>query len=384
MSPPISQTYPFPQPTPPLAVESEYWNERCEIRTDLLKKLRDLCREKLGRDRFPPTFWAFCQVADLTKLQDMIDDLRSACNTRSAQQILEPTIKDSDVCVDRWLQNVSVTKSSKSGTDHSGRSDTACNNCKKRDEYKCILTGIPDPEAAHIYPSRLLKASTREPRAVGRFWDILNVFWDENRVQRWKAEISGNPNDMQESKHGCFNMLCLDKYAHTLWGNGLFALRPMEITNDRTLKVQFYWQRGLSDALTEIDLLTEPESSRGLFGAKNHSLPRFTGKVMDNREPEYRAIASGDIFTLNTNNPRDMPLPSLALLEIQWNLQRVAGMSGAAELNSISDSDDRDADTTSAVELTRRIYEWLGLFTHSDEGFAVQQPPIEVRSMMQS
>ena len=108
-------------------------------------------------------------------------------------------------------------------------------------------------------------------------------------------------------------MLYLDKYIHALWGNGLFALRPMENDDPTTLKVQFHWQRGVLDALTEINPLTEPESSRGMF--RDHYIGLRTGKFKDQAEPEYKAIASGDIFTLNTSNPRDMPLPSRTFLE---------------------------------------------------------------------
>lgn len=59
-------------------------------------------------------------------------------------------------------------------------------------------------------------------------------------------------------------------------------------------------------------------------------------------------------------------------------------MSGVAEVNGISGSDDHDADTTSAIQRTLSIYEWLGIFTHSKEDFTVQQPPIELRYMMHS
>ncbi|KAF5863383.1 hypothetical protein ETB97_010264 [Aspergillus alliaceus] len=274
---------------PPTDIYNECWNEPSEIRTGVLRQLKAICEEILGRDKFPPTLWAFCQVADITRLEEMIKDVDSADSPRIGRLLLEPTIKDCDSIIDQWLQNISVRKSSNSGTSHSERSDRATRNCKKRDNYKCILTGTPDPAAAHIYPNCLLKPSTRQPRTVGRFWDIMNVFWDEGRVQRWKAEIFGNENNLQKPQHGCFNMLSLDKYTYI---------------------VQFYWQKGLSDAVAEVDLMTDPLSSRRLYGAKGNSLAYLTGIYKDNGEPVFKTIASGDAFTLITNNPETMPLPS--------------------------------------------------------------------------
>ncbi|KAB8235714.1 uncharacterized protein BDW43DRAFT_309048 [Aspergillus alliaceus] len=306
---------------PPPDIYNECWNEPSEIRTGVLRQLKAICEEILGRDKFPPTFWAFCQVADITRLEEMINDVDSADSPRIGRLLLEPTIKDCDSIIDQWLQNISVRKSSNSGTSHSERSDRATRNCKKRDNYKCILTETPDPAAAHIYPNCLLKASTRQPRTVGRFWDIMNVFWDEGRVQRWKAEIFGNESSLQKPQHGCFNMLSLDKYAY-----------------------------------------------------------------IDNGEPVFKTIASGDVFTLITNNPETMPLPSQPSLEMQWYLQRIAGLSGAAEAEGNSGDNDDDAGTTAlrnaAIQRTRSIYNWLGVFTYDDEGFTVQQPPIQVRQVM--
>ncbi|KAK6810893.1 hypothetical protein RU639_013342 [Aspergillus parasiticus] len=319
----------------------------------------------------------------------MVCDAESV-NNRIARRLLEPTITDCASTIARWLQRRSVSKSANSTTSHSERSDSATRNCKKRDNHMCILTKDTDPDAAHIYPNSLLNASTREPDAVERFWDMLNVFWDESRVQRWKSGIFGNENTPEKPHHGCFNLLSLDQKVHKLWGDAKFALRPIEQIDSRTLKVEFHWQRGLSNPVAKVDLLKKPESSRGVceyfdrrFGHRRYSIPLPTGTYKDNGEPEYRPITSGDVFTITTSNPTTMPLPSWALLEMQWHLQRVAGMSGAAEVENIPDYDDDNRDTTAIrddpVELTRRINEWLGIFSHDDESFEVQQPPIEVR-----
>ncbi|KAL5340817.1 hypothetical protein BJX70DRAFT_95472 [Aspergillus crustosus] len=278
----------------------------------------------------------------------------------------------------------SVSKSSATGTtsaSHAERSSTASRNCKKRDKQRCILTGLAYPDAAHIYP-HCLKATTREPRAVGRFWDILNLFWDEDRVKKWKEDIFGNTEHLQDAKDGCFNLLSLDKYAHSLWGKGRYALRPLAGSDSKTLKVQLFWQRSSSDGLAEIDLLTEPKSSRGLYGDRDNSLPVRTGACKSNGEPEYRAIASGDIFTIETHDPEHLPLPSWPLLEMQWYLQRIAGMSGAAEIEDLVDYHDDDAPNTApcndAIRRTREIYNWLRILPETEEEIEPRQSPVQV------
>ncbi|KAE8420547.1 hypothetical protein BDV36DRAFT_249569 [Aspergillus pseudocaelatus] len=165
-------------------MDDECWNEPSEIRIRVLVRLKAICQEILGMDKVPPAFWAFCQVADIAKLEEMIQDLESTNNTRLAQRALEPTIMDCSAAIDRWLQRLSVSKSSSHPSNHSERSDTETRNCKKRDNHNCVLTRTPDPDAAHIYPNSLLNASKREPNAAARFWSIMNVFWDEGRVQR--------------------------------------------------------------------------------------------------------------------------------------------------------------------------------------------------------
>ncbi|KAB8245425.1 hypothetical protein BDV35DRAFT_393889 [Aspergillus flavus] len=281
-----------------------------------------ICQEKFGRDKFPPTFWAFCQVADIAKLEQMISQAESV-DSETAQLILEPTIKDCDSIIDRWLERLGVGVIQTSCYDIclTERSDSAAVKCKERDNGECILTRFPGPNV-DIYPSCLLAASAREPRAVERFWDIMNVFWNKDRVQRWKTEIFGDEKDLRKPRHGCFNLLSLGWQARMRWCEGRFALRPMENADSRTLKVQFLYQKGLSNAFDEVDLLTTiPESPRGRYDSRGRDLVRIISKYKDSEEPELEAIASGDVLTVTTSDPETMPLPGWALLEIQWYLR---------------------------------------------------------------
>ncbi|KAE8329183.1 hypothetical protein BDV39DRAFT_172696 [Aspergillus sergii] len=92
----------------------------------------------------------------------------------------------------------------------------------------------------------------------------MNVIWGKDRVQRWKTEIFGDENNLRKPRHGCFNLLSLGWEAHMRWCEGRFALRPMDNAYSRILKVQLVYQRGLSNALDEVELLTTiPESPCG-------------------------------------------------------------------------------------------------------------------------
>ena len=92
--------------------------------------------------------------------------------------------------------------------------------------------------------------------------------------------------------------------------------------------------------------LQEPTTSRGLYKYGGRDLPVPTGTYKEDGELEYRSIASGDVSSLTTDDPDKLPLPSWPLLEMQWHLRRIAGMSGAAEANEDLDhniDDDNDA-----------------------------------------
>lgn len=242
----------------------------------------------------------------------------------------------------------------------------------------CVLTGREDPEAAHIYPHSLIRSSTREPRAVARFWSLLNVFWEPERVESWKREIFGNSMNFDKPTHGCFNLISLQKDAHALWGAGRFALRPIEYSTDhKTLKIEFHWVRKPSHRLEEIDLLKIPETSRGVWEYRDgHGGLGFpTGTYMEDGRPVWDVVRSGDVFTMTTSDSDKLPLPSLPLLELQWNLQRIAGMSGAAEpQEEFSYDDDEEEeramkvpDRDAPIRRVRTVFDWLGQLPADNE-----------------
>jgi hypothetical protein len=208
---------------------------------------------------------------------------------------------------------------------------------KERDGYRCALTKLPHPQAAHIFPCSL--PDLEIPYMIPKFWNLLRIFWDQARVEKWKSMIFSDSQNPDIGVERCINLISLAPTAHDMWNRGLFALKPLKLSRNRKkLTVQFFWQvPGNYKFKSRIDLLTEPTSSEGLdIVADGYWLTRLEA---DGSTPRIR---SGEIFTFTTKDPENLPLPSLELLEMQWVLQRLVGMSGAAGWPTFTTDDDDD------------------------------------------
>jgi HNH endonuclease len=163
------------------------------------------------------------------------------------------------------------------------------------------------------------------------FWEILKIFWSEDRIREWRNPIFSDQHHPDKGVETCYNLICLSPNAHTCWTKAHFALKPIQLSDDkRSLDVEFHWMPQCSCSMG-VDILTRPELPGGLGSRSGIGLFRV---------PYGQPIRSGDMITLTTDNPEKQPLPHFALLEMQWILNCVAAMSGAAE---IYDDDDDDA-----------------------------------------
>jgi len=162
-----------------------------------------------------------------------------------------------------------------------------------------------------------------------------------------------------------FNLICLDSRAHYLWNEGAFALRPLDGGNERKLEVEFVWQtRYKLPSSSELDLLTEPASSQGLYESPRHLDDAEAERLAwaeDSRPPKFIALFSGARFTFETTDPDKRPLPSKHLLEIQWALQRVTAMAAADEEQFYEGSydDDMSDGNMDMVNDAEDILKWI-------------------------
>jgi len=207
------------------------------------------------------------------------------------------------------------------------------------------------------------------------FWRLLRIFWDEDRVEKWKNKIFPDPQNPDTGVESCFGLICLEPTTHVRWTMGLFALKPLKLSDDKKkLDIQFFWQCQYSHQPADcIDLLKEPNSSKGLSQVEKLEPFPVHGERQSN--PYYiatsqpRLIQSGDVFTLTTDDPNLKPLPCWELLEMQWFLQRLTAMSGAAGMPNIDWNDDvtmsscpmliPDDNDTIIGPSFEQVYEWI-------------------------
>ncbi|KAI5310775.1 hypothetical protein KEM55_002208, partial [Ascosphaera atra] len=181
-------------------------------------------------------------------------------------------------------------------------------------------------------------------------WKLMKNFWEPEKVDRWRRQIYKNEDRPNLANDSCNNIICLRKDLHAAWTNGVFALRPVSISEDqRELKVQFFWQRRVRHKPTdEVDLLVWPQSTEDCdrFGK--------TPLLLIDRDDNPVLVRSGDMFTLTTRDPATHPLPNFDLLEMQWYLARIVAMSGVANVSE-SEREGREVPWL----LQQRVEDWL-------------------------
>ncbi|RDW61172.1 HNH endonuclease signature motif containing protein [Aspergillus mulundensis] len=197
----------------------------------------------------------------------------------------------------------------------------------------CVLTRADEAlEGAHIYPFSLTNQPKRDQK---NFWSMLSYFWSPDKVDKWKKEIMG-----EAGTEFLGNMICLNKYAHGLWGKARFVLEPLELSEDKcSLPVRFWWLpiRRYSE---KVPINTPPSISSSMTQTG-------TATKLWNHLTEQK-LCSGDEILLTTPDAAEYPLPSVELLRMSWNLTRVLAMSGAADI--LPDAEDSDSEDDSDVE----------------------------------
>jgi hypothetical protein len=151
---------------------------------------------------------------------------------------------------------------------------------------------------------------------------MLALFWTPEQLVEWKQRIF--PENIPEKDiDGCHNLICLSPDVHRLWTKGLFALKPVKGENPNEITIQFFWlPTSKHKRHDRIDILTEPQSSRGLADSANAYILYGQGG---------KKVESGQSFRIVTENPETHPLPDYEILNMQWHLQRLVSMSGAAD-----------------------------------------------------
>ena len=142
------------------------------------------------------------------------------------------------------------------------RDENAKKQAKERDHFSCVLTGIEIVDVAYIYPHHSMKHREEDnsgPRHA--FWNLLGMFWPEKKVATWEAKLF--PQGISEKgSNEVYNLISLCPNVHSLWEQGLFALKPISKSNNKkTLRVQFFWQEKQEGSIPRMSLTTTPIST---------------------------------------------------------------------------------------------------------------------------
>jgi hypothetical protein len=191
------------------------------------------------------------------------------------------------------------------------------------------------------------------------------MFWTKAKVDAWSSEIFVDNNASFRGKETVANMISLTSTLHTFHTQGAFALRPLQISNDKKqLELEFHWlvieerEKG-----TRMNLLDMPKSSEH----RTESGDGYGPFVRRNPDGSIQVLKSGDRFTMSTDDPVNKPLPDPGLLALQWHLQRVLAMSGAASWRD-EDSDNDDDDDADGVP-ARDVDGWIRQLPQSPSGY---------------
>lgn len=177
--------------------------------------------------------------------------------------------------------------------------------------------GRPGLKIAYIVPFH----QHQTPQAG--LWALLRDFWGA-RAEAWKHAIIGATDNFNTEQ--VTNLMALNRLLHVYWEDCSCAFRPVRVADDEmSMDVAFHWLPFPSGKKT--DMIPIDRNPFGL-GAEKGLLksPGLNLKIF-NHDTD-RVICLGDVFTIRTTDKEKLPLPSMELLDMLWNLKRIARMQG--------------------------------------------------------
>lgn len=158
---------------------------------------------------------------------------------------------------------------------------------------------------------------------------MLKILWAQ-RIGKWEGRFKNGTEFVE-------NEVSFSPSLHRYHAKGLFALQPIEATSDgRSLKLGFYWlnKRQVERSKEMVDLMDIP--------ALAHDFRPKDIAICSSRDEHI--IRSGEVIELITKDPEKLPLPDWHILEMQWVLQRLVALKGAADIPDAVHDDSNDSD----------------------------------------
>lgn len=209
---------------------------------------------------------------------------------------------------------------------------------------QCVVTGEKSHglRVAYIIPNKLNRKKPGECT-----WDYISLFWGHEKVKELKKNLQDKFSHKGViSTQKLSNQLLLDINIHHFWEWGICGFRPIwKSPDDKEIRIAFHWFPPLQNVsrAAPIRLSSHP------FPDNRSGFPHFLGGSYGAwllHDGNIRCLESGHIFTVRTDNPETHPLPSMELLQLRWDLSRIANMQGVGEIQGVweEDLDDFDFD----------------------------------------
>ncbi|KAK3941404.1 hypothetical protein QBC46DRAFT_353249 [Diplogelasinospora grovesii] len=201
---------------------------------------------------------------------------------------------------------------------------------KARDGHRCVFSGLTDPCSAHIFPH-----ATSQTRDFQNLNPLLLHLWGEEQGKVWAQQYQ-----LLTETEATQNGISMNHQIHHWFDNAKFALKPLKPLgqDNNSIVVQWHW---LKPTIFKPKDRTCRYDSTATILERAGLTDKNWGTCLAHRESGI-PIRNGQIFTIRAENPED--LPSWDLLELSWNLLRVAAICGAADVpdDYYDESDDDD------------------------------------------
>ncbi|KAJ9490232.1 hypothetical protein VN97_g3025 [Penicillium thymicola] len=298
-------------------------------------------RKALLEQQVPSPLWAVLHVCDIERLELIL-------------QLAHFSLKIMDSFAEvicslpfKWTVTPSPSQQLETGYVPSGfcprprAPPVAIYAARQRDGNKCVITGTRKIyQTSPIFPASAFTSSLRDDPFAPNIWRFADVFWGKSRTERWRRAVFNDPTQPEKPVNDCTNLICLRRDIRSAWSSGLFALRPVWVSEDNTeMEIEFYWQPKPDHKLYDlVDLSKQPISNKNVT-----SVDRLVVAVGKRGEPSYHTIESGYKFRMTTDDPIETPLPSFDLLDMQWHFIRMVSLCAAGSFFDEDSEDGSDA-----------------------------------------
>ncbi|KAJ5979164.1 hypothetical protein N7501_002506 [Penicillium viridicatum] len=318
-------------------VNDENFNIPSPQRKIILRQLRKTLLEQ----QIPSPLWAVLQVCDIERLEWILQLARFSLKIMDSFAEISCTLPFKWTVTPSPSQQVETGYPSSSFSRRARAPPVAIYAARERDGFKCVITGTRKIyQTTPIFPASAFTSSLKDDPHPPNIWRFADVFWGKTTTERWRRAVFNDPTQPEKPVNDCTNLICLRRDIRSAWSSGLFALRPVWASEDKTeMEIEFYWQPKPDHKFYDIvDISKIPVSTKNVA-----SVDRLIVAVGERGESSYHTIESGYKFRMTTDDPIERPLPSFDLLDMQWHFTRIVSLCAAGTFFDEDSEDGSDA-----------------------------------------